>query len=156
MKKLILLILAILLCEGVGGLGSIFTFPSITGWYATLNKPFFNPPNFVFGPVWTTLFLLMGISLFLIWTAKTKQKNRKKACLYFYVQLALNFLWSVMFFTVHSPALAFITIVLLWIMILLTIIEFKKISKPAWILLLPYLAWVSFAAILNFFIVLLN
>jgi len=147
MKKWLKLVLAILVCEVAGLIGSIFTFPSIPTWYASLVKPSFNPPGWLFAPVWTILFALMGISLYLAWPAG------KKA---FGAQLLLNVLWSVLFFGFHSPLLAFIEIIILWIAILLNIIVFYKKSKPAAYLLIPYLLWVSFAAALNLFIVILN
>lgn len=147
---------SIILCEGVAVIGSLITLPAINTWYQTITKPSFNPPNWIFGPVWTTLFLLMGISLYLIWVKGIKNKVARKAVWLFLIQLLLNFLWSLFFFGFHSPLLALIDIVLLWIIILLTIIEFNKISRPASLLLVPYILWVSFAFILNLFIVLLN
>lgn len=154
MHKISKLILAILICEGIGILGSVFTISEITTWYMSLNKPFFSPPNFVFGPVWTTLYFLMGISIFLIFERKIKDKNKLLGL--FGLQLFLNFLWSLIFFGAHNPALAFVVIIFLWISILVLIIKFWKISQQAAMLLMPYLLWVSFASFLNLFIVLLN
>jgi tryptophan-rich sensory protein len=154
-NKVFLLVLLIIICESVGLLGSIFTLPSIPTWYASLTKPSFNPPSFLFAPVWTTLYFLMGISLFLILQKKLK-KQRNFLSILFAVQLFLNFLWSVLFFGMHLPLIALIEIGLLWVSIALLIIDFWKFSKPAAILLMPYLAWVSFAAFLNLSIVLLN
>ncbi len=154
-NKLLKLLLSIVLCEGVGILGSIFTIPSITTWYSHLNKPIFNPPNWIFGPVWTTLYLLMGISLFLVLEKKLKiQKNF--LLILFSVQLLLNFLWSVMFFAWHLPTLALVDIALLWISITLLIVDFWKFSKIASVILIPYLLWVSFASVLNLWVAILN
>jgi len=154
-NKWLKLLTSIILCEGVGFLGTFFTIPSITTWYASLNKPSFNPPNWIFGPVWTTLYLLMGVALFLVLEKKLK-KQKNSLLILFSVQLFLNFLWSVIFFGLHMPLLAFIDIVLLWISIALLIIDFWKFSKPASLILIPYLLWGSFALILNLSVVLLN
>lgn len=148
-KNLPQLILSIGLCLGAGVLGSFFTISSIPTWYATLNKPFFSPPNWVFGPVWTTLYILMGISLYLVW-------QKKKVPSIFWIQLALNAVWSIVFFGLHSPFLALLTIIALWVTIVSTIKSFSKISKLSGNLLIPYLLWVSFASILNLSIVFLN
>lgn len=150
MGKLPKLLLSILLCEGAGLFGSIFTLNSVTSWYPTLVKPFFNPPSWVFGPVWTILYLLMGIALYLIWGTKKKNLN------WFWVQLVLNVLWSVVFFGLKSPSLGFAVIVLLWVSIFQTIGAFRKINKISAHLLWPYLAWVSFALLLNLSIIILN
>lgn len=155
MNRLIKLLGLIIVCEGIGFLGSAFTFPSIPTWYATLNKPAFNPPNWIFAPVWTTLYFLMGVSLFLILEKKLK-KQRNFLIILFSIQLFLNFLWSIIFFGVHLPTLALIEITFLWISIALLIIDFWKFSKSAAILLVPYILWVSFASILNLYVVLLN
>jgi len=155
MNKLPKLFLAVIICEGVGILGSIFTIPAITTWYQTLNKPFFSPPNFIFGPVWTTLYALMGVSIYLVLQQNLK-KNKNKIIMLFSLQLFLNFLWSLIFFYFHLPLLAFLEIILLSVSILILIIRFWKYSKTASILLIPYLFWVSFATILNASIVILN
>lgn len=149
-----LLILSILFCEGVGILGSFFTISAIPTWYVTLAKPSFSPPNFIFGPVWTMLYALMGISLYLVWTSKVKSK--KQALKYFFVQLGLNAMWSIIFFGLKKPGLAFFEIIALWIAIYLTIKAFQKISKVASYILYPYFAWVSFASVLNLSIWILN
>ena len=115
-----------------------------------------NPPNFIFGPVWTILYTLMGIALFIVWDKGLKNKKIGKAVKIFLLQLALNFLWSLVFFGFHLPFAAFIVIIALWISIFYTMSLFKKISKPAYWLLVPYVAWVSFAMILNFFVAILN
>jgi tryptophan-rich sensory protein len=155
MNKIIKLLTAIIICEGVGFLGTIFTIPSIHGWYMTLQKAPFNPPPWVFGPIWTTLYFLMGVSIFLVLQKKLK-KQRTFLLALFSAQLFLNFLWSVIFFGWHLPLPAFVEIIFLWISIALLIIDFWKFSKLAAILLIPYLCWVSIASILNFYVVLLN
>ena len=156
MKNIIKLIISIVICQLAGIVGSFFTSPSIPGWYASLNKPEFNPPNWIFSPVWITLFLLMGISLYIIWSSKIKISYKKTAFIFFGVQLLLNVLWSIIFFGFQAPFYAFIEIILLWFSILITIIVFYRISRPAAYLLVPYILWVSFAAVLNFFIFILN
>ncbi len=136
-----------------GFIGSYFTTPNIAGWYTELNKPAFNPPNWVFAPAWTTLYILMGVSLFLVWKS-TKEKI--SAIVVFGIQFLLNITWSILFFGMQSPELALVNIVLLWIAIIFTIILFGKISKVAAYLLLPYILWVSFAGYLNYTIWILN
>lgn len=156
MKKRILgVIIAILACELAGGIGSIFTAPAISGWYAGLVRGPLNPPNWIFGPVWTSLFALMGVAVFLVWE-KRKSPGGKIALAFFLIQMVLNVLWSILFFGARSPLAAFVEIIFLWLAILGTIIAFKKISFAAALLLLPYLAWVSFAAYLNYYIMILN
>jgi len=155
-SKILKLMMAILLCQVVGVVGSLFTYPSIQTWYATVRKPDFTPPNWVFAPVWTTLFVLMGISAYLIWNRGLENRKVKTALLFFVIQLALNILWSFLFFKLQSPLYAFFEIIVLWLAILLTILNFFKISVTAGWLLIPYIIWVSFAAILNFSIVRLN
>lgn len=155
MNKLSKLFLIIVGCELVGLLGAIFTFSSIPTWYATLNKPIFAPPNYVFGPIWTTLYLLMGIAFFIIWEYKGKVST-KKAKYYFYIQLILNFAWSPAFFGLKSLALGLVIIVPMLFFIYKTIREFEKINKLAAFLMTPYLAWVSVATILNFAVLILN
>lgn len=154
--KILKLLVSILLCEAAGIIGSVFTFPAIQGWYASINKPFFVPPNWVFAPAWTLLFLLMGISLYFSWEHGFKEKKAKIAGSLFAVQLILNIFWSVLFFGLQNPLAAFIEIIFLWLAILATILAFWKISKKAALLLLPYLAWVSFASLLNYFVWILN
>ncbi len=146
------LIGCILGCELAGIIGSIFTFSSISTWYALLEKPFFTPPAWVFGPAWTILYALMGIALYLVW----EKGITPKAMEFFGIQLTLNIVWSVLFFGLKNPLLAFIEIIGLWISILVTIIEFQRISSKAAWLLAPYLGWVTFAAVLNFFVWQLN
>ncbi|MFH0961267.1 MAG: tryptophan-rich sensory protein [archaeon] len=143
------LALSILICLAAGLIGGIFTASSVGSWYISLNKPDFTPPSWVFGPVWTILYVLMGISLHLA----IKRGANKKALLIFCVQLILNILWSFCFFGLRSPALALFCIFLLWLAILFSILEFRKFSRIAAYLLIPYIVWVSFAGALNFAIV---
>lgn len=147
---------AILICEAAGLIGSVFTARSIPAWYAGIVKPSFNPPNWIFGPVWTALFVLMGIALYLVWRQGVRRFPVKYALAVFGLQLALNVMWTVIFFGLHSPFLAAIEIVVLWLAILWTIAAFWNASRAAAYLLLPYLLWVSFAAVLNFSIWRLN
>jgi tryptophan-rich sensory protein len=156
MKKLWKLILAILLCELIGFISSFFTVSSISSWYAVLNKPSFNPPNYIFGPVWTLLYALIGISLYFVLTAKAKKDLKKKAYLIFTIQLILNFFWSIIFFGMHQILPAFIEIIFLWLAILINMIVFHKISRLSTWLLMPYWLWVSFASLLNFSLWMLN
>ena len=131
------LILTIIVCQIAGVIGSIFTTPAIPEWYATLQKPFFTPPSWLFGPAWITLYTLMGISLYLVWNKRDKRV--KEAVSIFFVQLILNSVWSILFFGLRSPFLAFIEIIILWIAILFTILKFYRISKNAGLLLIPYI-----------------
>jgi len=149
-----LLISLIAINQIAGFVGSIFTTNSIPTWYASLNKPPFNPPNWIFGPVWITLYTLMGISIYLIFTSKSKQK--KSLIVLYFVHLAVNTTWSVVFFGLQDVLLALITISLLWGMIAILVFKFYKINENAAYLLIPYLTWVSFATILNYNIWLLN
>lgn len=154
MKKIWKLIISILIPFLASAIGSLFTASSVSTWYVELQKPSFNPPNWVFGPVWTLLYLLMGVALYLVWAEKAK--NKKPAFIAFGIQMSLNALWSVLFFGLQNPLLAFIEIIFLWISILATTIFFYRISKRAAYLLIPYILWVSFAAVLNFAIFYLN
>lgn len=156
MKKFVSFVLAILICQIAGFLGSVFTMPAIPGWYANLKKPSFNPPNWLFAPVWTILYLLMGVALYLVWNQGFEKKAVKIALIVFALQLILNALWSFLFFGLQSPGYALVEIIILWLAILLTILKFFKISKTAGLILVPYLLWVSFASLLNFFIFKLN
>ncbi|QQR54998.1 tryptophan-rich sensory protein [Candidatus Peregrinibacteria bacterium] len=154
MGKTIKLIASILLCETAGIIGVGFTTSAIPTWYDALNKPSFNPPSWIFGPVWTALYFFMGLSLFLVWINPSKTKQ--KAFLFFFIQLLLNAIWSPVFFGLRSTSMGLIVIIFLWIFILLTLIHFYKISKPSAALLAPYFLWVSFATVLNFSIWQLN
>jgi benzodiazapine receptor len=178
-NNLLKLFTSIIICELAGVIGSVFTVQEINGWYKGLSKPSFNPPNWIFGPVWTTIFVLMGISLYLVWIKKWEPKHKfdkKKTkpwnplsekffagewkriniILIFSTQLVINILWSVIFFGMHSPGVAFFEILMLWFAIMFTIINFYRVSKTASLLLLPYILWVSFASVLNFFVWILN
>jgi tryptophan-rich sensory protein len=156
MKKGLRLFAAVLICEAAGIIGSLFTAPAIPGWYAGLTKPSFNPPNWIFGPVWTTLYALMGIAAWLVYDKRAKRTDVKQALYVFVAQLILNVLWSVMFFGAHQILGGFVIIVALWLLILGTILRFLKISKTAAILLVPYILWVSFATALNASLYVLN
>lgn len=156
MRNVFVLGLFIVGCELVGLLGTPFTLTAVNGWYATLVKPSFSPPNWIFGPVWTLLYLCMGIAAYLVWRRGLKKQAVKTALVWFSVQLAFNFLWSLIFFGLQQPLLALVDIIALWIAILITMIKFYPLSKPAAYLLVPYLLWVSFASLLNLSIVILN
>lgn len=156
MKKVSLLILFIIICLGVGIVGAIFTTSAIPTWYAHLVKPQFSPPNYLFGPVWSILYVLMGISIYLVWQKGLKTRKVREAIYTFGVQLALNAIWSPVFFGLKNLFLSLIIIIAMWFYILKTIRAFSKIDKVAAYLLWPYLAWVSFASILNFSVWILN
>jgi benzodiazapine receptor len=147
---------AILVCLSAGFIGSFFTLSSIPTWYATIQKPAFNPPNWVFGPVWTTLYILMGISAYMVWMKGWDKKEVRNALAIFAVQLVLNTLWSVIFFGANKLFYSFVVIVFLWMAIAANIFLFNRISRNAALLMVPYLAWVSFAAFLNYSIWQLN
>lgn len=149
------LILFVSTCLSAGGLGAVATTPEIDGWYRTVVKPDWNPPNWVFGPVWTTLFVMMGISAWLIWRPAGFQKAATPLTL-FAAQLVLNVAWSWIFFGIHEIGWAAAEIILLWLVILVTTVTFFRRSKPAGWLLTPYLVWVTFASVLNFTIWRLN
>ena len=154
-KDILKLAMSIVLCQLAGVAGSLFSTPAIPTWYKTLKKPFFTPPDWIFGPVWISLFILMGISLFLVWR-RQDHPGFKLTLIFFLIQLIFNTLWSAAFFGLRSPLLGLIDIGLLWVAILLTIRYSFKISKVAGFLLLPYMFWVSFAAFLNFYLWILN
>lgn len=157
--KLIKILFSVFIAQLAGIIGSFFTVSKIPTWYATLAKPSFNPPNWLFGPVWTTLYTLMGISAYLVWEKRNDKKFAKlaKNALVFYgFQLVLNALWSIVFFGFEALGAAIIVIGFLWAMIFLTIIYSYKVSKLAAFLLIPYLLWVSFASVLNIALYLLN
>lgn len=156
MNKWLKIVAFIIICQMAGLIGSIFTFPSIPTWYASLNKPSFSPPNWLFGPVWITLYTLMGISAYIIWEKGIKKKEIKVAIGLFSAQLILNSIWSFLFFGLQNPLFAFVEICILWIFILATIISFFRIDRKAAYLMVPYILWVSFALILNYSIYLLN
>jgi translocator protein len=155
LRSILSLILCLSLPLLVGAISGYATSSNISNWYVFLVKPSFNPPNWLFGPVWTSLYLLMGISLYLIWKSQAGA-GRKQALLLFAIQLAFNFGWSFIFFYFHEIGWALIEILALWLSILLTIISFYKVDKTAAYLQIPYLLWVSFATVLNASIFYLN
>ena len=148
------LLAALAICYGVAAVGSLSTLPEIPTWYAELAKPAFTPPNWLFGPVWTLLYTLMAVALYLVW--RTDQPQRESALGVFALQLGLNLAWSVAFFGLHWPELALVIIVLLGLAIGATMRVFWRISRPATYLLVPYLLWVGFAGALNAAIAALN
>jgi benzodiazapine receptor len=150
------LLVSILVCEFAGIVGSIFTTPAIPTWYASLRKPSFTPPSWVFAPVWVTLYALMGMALYVTWKEGLDRHDVRRAVGLFAVQLTLNVLWSLVFFGLQSAAYGFAVIIILWIAVLVTTVLFYKISKTAGVLLVPYFLWGSLASALNFSILLLN
>jgi len=150
MKQAFKLLICILIPLTAGFLAGFFTTSEIPGWYQSIQKPSWNPPNWVFAPVWTFLYVTMGISLFLVWKSGAPEKVKKRAYGIFAVQLVFNFFWSFIFFKQHQTGWALAEIILLWLMILLTILTFARVSKPAAWLLVPYISWVSFAVLLNY------
>lgn len=146
----------IIACLMIGALGSLVTMPAIDGWYAALRKPPFNPPNAIFGPVWTALYVLMGVSAARIWERRKLSAASKEAMALFAVQMGLNALWSPLFFGLKEPAAALVCILLLWAAIARMIVVFRAVDRTASVLLWPYGAWVSFAVVLNASIVWLN
>ena len=167
------LIISLALPQLAGGLGAIFTSPAIPTWYAGLVKPSFNPPSCIFGPVWLMLYFLMGVSVYLIWSsyastdakaladkkASEGQDEKKKAgdaLWIFWFHLIFNFLWTPIFFGLHDLLLALIIIIIIVALIVIMIYKFWSINKLSSILLIPYLLWVSFATLLNYFILILN
>jgi translocator protein len=150
------LVISLAACISVGLIGSILTRGSISTWYTFLQKPAFSPPNWVYAPVWFLLYILMGISAFLVWRMGMKQFHVREGLVIFLIQLILNTFWSFAFFGLKSTIAGLLVIVPLWTAILLTIINFYRISRTASLLLLPYILWVSFATALNFSIYLLN
>ena len=156
MSNAIKLILSVAVPLVVGGLSGFATARGVDTWYPTLAKPSFNPPAWVFGPTWTVLYILMGVALFLVWRHGLDTQGVKLALTVFAVQLVLNALWSIIFFGMQSPAWAFVEIILLWLAIVATLWAFWRTTPAAGLLLVPYLAWVSFAAVLNGSIWILN
>ena len=150
------MLFAIFICQLAGILGSIATYPNIPTWYASLQKPWFTPPGWLFGPAWITLYTLMGIALYLILENGWDKKETKMALYVFSLQLILNSLWSFLFFGLQNPFLAFIEIIILWITIAATLVLFYRINRTAGIILIPYICWVTFASLLNYYVWLLN
>ncbi len=149
-------IVSLLLPQLAGGIGALFTAPGENTWYQMLEKPIFNPPGWIFGPVWTILYICMGIAVFLVWNYAQKGKEKEKALLLFWVHLVFNASWSIVFFFLQSPEWAFINILIILVFIYHLIKKFFVLNKKAAYLLIPYMVWVSFATLLNLSIVLLN
>ena len=150
MTKITRILTMVVTCLAIGYLSGMVTHSAIVTWYATLVKPSFNPPNWIFAPVWSLLYIMMGVAAGLVWNRLEFEKEIvKKALVFFAIQLALNALWSYLFFGLHNPMLAGLEIIVLWLMIYETYIQFSKINRISGYLFIPYLAWVSFAAVLN-------
>lgn len=149
-------LVGILIAQAAGGIGGIFTSSKIPTWYATLVKPSWQPPSWVFGPVWTTLYFLMGYASAMVWDRRAQSSVAMVALVAYGIQLVLNALWSFLFFGLESPAAALVGIIALWFAIVITIVLFWRVSHTAAWLLVPYLLWVSFASVLNFTIWRLN
>ncbi len=156
MPKFLKFVVSIIICQLAGVIGSVFTVNNIASWYLDLNKPLLNPPNWVFGPVWITLYFLMGISLFLVWKKGLTSRFNRNAFILFIIQLVFNASWSIVFFGMHQLLLSVFVIIILWLLIFINIVQFGKISRSAAYLLMPYILWVSFASYLNISIYILN
>ena len=156
MNNILKLVIAIAIPLIVGSTSGFFTITGVESWYQTIQKPSWNPPSWIFGPVWTSLYIMMGIALFLIWKSPMSSDVKRTAILLFAIQLVLNFFWSFIFFNQHQIGWALVEIIAMWLLILLTIFAFAKINTTAAWLLVPYISWVSFASILNFTIWKLN
>jgi tryptophan-rich sensory protein len=156
MNNTLKLIISIIIPLAIGALSSYFTIPGVNSWYQTINKPSWNPPNWIFAPVWTTLYVLMGIALYLVWKSGNASAAKTIAVSFFIIQLGLNFFWSVIFFYQQQAGWALAEIILLWLFILFTTLSFANINKTAPWLLVPYITWVTFAMILNYTIWQLN
>lgn len=156
LKKIGKLGVSLLLCQLAGVIGSVFTRQSVSSWYLELKRPWFTPPSWVFAPAWITLFVLMGFSFYLVWEKGFKEREGRKALFLFFLQLALNILWSALFFGLRSPFWGLVDIIILWAAILATALVFHDISKKASFFLIPYLLWTSFALLLNLSILILN
>jgi len=150
------LLASVVVCQLAGVVGAVFTRAAIPSWYAYLKKPSFTPPNWLFGPAWITLYLLMAVAAYLVWQKGWQGQGVRPALAIFLVQLLLNVLWSPAFFGWRSPLAGMIVIILLWLAIAVTIVAFSRISRPAALLLLPYILWVSYASALNISIYFLN
>lgn len=156
-KTILTLVGFIFVCLAAGGIGGVATAENVRGWYLTIEKPTWNPPGWVFGPVWTSLYLMMAVAAWLVWKDQQASATVKKTALtLFGLQLALNALWSFVFFEWHQLGWALVEILILWAAIVATLIAFFRIRKAAGWLLVPYLAWVSFASFLNYTIWALN
>lgn len=155
-KNFLKLVFALALCQAAGAAGGLLTVPAIPEWYDHLQKPFFTPPHWIFAPVWTVLYTLMALAAYRVWTQGLKDPAVRMALVFFLIQLALNGLWPFLFFGLRSPLYGLGEIFVLWLMILVTILQFLKVSRSAGWMLLPYLLWVSFACSLNLGFFLLN
>ena len=156
MKKIWRFIAALILCEGAGAIGTIFTISAIPAWYSHLNKPVFSPPNWLFGPVWTILYALLAVCLFILWNKISQNKKAKTAVCLFLGSLFLNAIWTPIFFGLRNPIAGFVVIILMWLSINAMIFYFYKIDKTASLILISYWCWVTFASVLNLAIVILN
>jgi translocator protein len=156
MNNAVKLIISIAIPVAIGAISGFFTVTGVESWYQTINKPSWNPPSWIFAPVWTSLYVMMGIGLYLVWKSDSSEVLKKTAISLFAVQLILNFFWSFIFFNQQQPGWALVEIIAMWIFILLTIFAFAPVSKPAAWLLVPYICWVSFATVLNYTIWQLN
>lgn len=154
--KLLPLLISIAITLSIAGIASYFTIPQIQVWYTFLQKPSFNPPNWLFGPVWTILYIMIGVSAYLIWQRRERTIDYINSEYSYFLQLLFNLSWSIVFFGLHQILAALIVIIALWLSIVLNIFFFSKVSRVAAWLLVPYLLWVSFAGALNFYIYLLN
>ena len=155
-QKIVAAVIALATVSAAGIIGNLATIPNIPGWYAELVKPSFNPPNWIFGPVWTVLYLMMAIAFWRILVGDPAAPNRSRGIVLFVAQMISNACWSVAFFGLHNPALALFVIIVLEILIVLTIINFLRMDRMAGLLLIPYALWVAFATALNIAIVRLN
>ena len=155
-KEILRLIVSIVIVFLAGAVGTVYTLKEITTWYVTLAKPSWTPPNWAFGPIWTALYILIGISLYLVWREGLDRRDVRIALLVFATQLILNVVWSLIFFGTHNIFGGLVLVILLWISILANIIVFYRISQPAGLILIPYLIWVSIASYLNYSVFLLN
>lgn len=156
MKDWVKLVISLALPQIAGLVAAYFTITGVGSWYQTIQKPDWNPPNWLFAPVWTTLYVMMGIAFYLVWRSNVDTKTKRPALIFWMAQLVLNFFWSIIFFYTHQIGYALVEIIMLWILILVTIFRFALIIKAAAWLMVPYISWVSFAGILNYTIWMLN
>jgi len=156
MKKISTLVYFILVSQLAGVIGSFFTVTGIESWYMGLNKPFFNPPNWIFGPMWIILYCLMGLAAYFVYLKRREKYLAKYANILFFIHLVLNGLWSIIFFGLKNPSIAFFEIIILWILIFVLLVIYFQVDKRSFYLFIPYILWVSFAAMLNFSIWQLN
>lgn len=156
MKNWIKLVISLALPQVAGLTGALFTQTGEGSWYRAIEKPEWNPPGWIFGPVWTTLYILMGIAFYLIWKSNAPLHRKRPAMILWLTQLVFNFFWTIIFFNLHQIGWAFAEIIVLWLLILATIFAFARINKVAAWLLVPYISWVSFATLLTGTIWMLN